>query len=112
MHLKPSPDALAQQLYLLTLTLEHALGREDWEEANALFLRREAVLDLLESVQITPSANQVLGQVQHLEASMINQLRTMQMQLASEQRADHEGRRARKVYRTSGSPTMGVTLAG
>lgn len=109
---KPSPDALAQQLYLLTLTMEHALGREDWEEANALFTRREEVLGLLEGVGITASANLVLGQVQQLESGMVEQLRTMQIQLAHEHRTDHEGRRARKAYRTTDSATMGVTLAG
>lgn len=112
MPLKPSPDALAQQLWLLTLTLEHALGREDWEEANALFNRREEVLMQLEGLPITATADAMLGQVQQLECGMIDQLRTMQIQLASEHKTEMDSRRARKAYRTSSSATMGVTLAG
>lgn len=111
MPLKPSPDALAQQLWLLTLTLEHALGREDWEEANALFNRREDVLLQLEGLRITATANAMLGKVQQRESGMIDQLRTMQIQLASEHKTEMDGRRARKAYRTSSSATMGVTLA-
>lgn len=100
---KPSPDALAQQMLLLTLALDHALGREDWQESNALFQRREQILDQLESVPLTRSVNDVLAHIQLLEADMVDRLRTMQRSLAQDQRDQWESRRARRAYRAPGT---------
>ncbi|MCC7435479.1 MAG: hypothetical protein IT363_12400 [Methanoregulaceae archaeon] len=104
MQVKPSPDALAQQMLLLTLALDHALGREDWEESNALFHRREQILDQLEAVPMTRSVNDVLAKIQVLEADMVDRLRTMQRSLAQDQRDQWESRRARRAYRGTGMP--------
>lgn len=103
MRVKPSPDALAQQMLLLTLALDHALGREDWQESNALFSRREQLLDQLESVPMTRSVNEVLSKIELLEANMVDRLRSMQRSLAQDQRDQWESRRARRAYRGAGT---------
>lgn len=103
---KPSPDALAEQMLLLTLALDHALGREDWEESNALFLRREQILDQLEGLPHSPKSSTVLGKVQILEANMIERLRAMQIGLARDHQVELDARRARKAYHDGTSTLM------
>lgn len=95
---QPSHDALAQQMLLLTLALDHALGREDWEEANALFTRREEILDQMDSLIPTRTSRLILGQVQTLEADMIERVRSMQLSLANDHRQNWEVQRARATY--------------
>jgi len=103
---KPSPDALAQQLLLLTYALDHALGREDWEESNSLFLRREEILGQLERLPRSTTSNETLDRIQLLEANMIERLRSMQIGLARDHKAEIDSHKARRAYHDGATTLM------
>jgi hypothetical protein len=96
--LKPNPEALAEQLFLLTLATEQAIGREDWNEANALFDRRDDILARLEALQLTPSARKRLNDVGSLEKAFATRLREWRRSLLDQICAERKERNAASAY--------------
>lgn len=96
--LKPNPEALAEQLFLLTLATEQAIGREDWNEANALFDRRDHILGRLEALRMTPAARQRLDDVSSLEKALSTRLREWRRSLLEEITVERRERSAASAY--------------
>lgn len=106
MPLKPSPEALAEQLFLLTLATEQAIGREDWLEAGALFDRRDEILSRLEALSITPAARKRLEDVGRLEAAFATRMNEWRRTLLDQIAVDRRERKAASAYGKSGSSAI------
>ncbi len=100
MRRRDCPDALAEQLLLLTLATEQALAREDFGEATALFDRRDQILTRLEALALTPGAERRLGEVQVIEAGLAARLREWRTSLVEQIVAGRREGRAASAYRS------------
>lgn len=103
MRLNPSPEALAEQMLLLTLAADQAFSREDWQEAEALMDRRAQILSRLETVTITPSASAHLDQVQRLEATLLGRMNAQRSNLIGDIIQERRQNHAAATYRQAGS---------
>lgn len=95
---KASSEALAEQLYLLTLATEQALVKEDWVESDALFRRRDEILTKLESMLLTEAAITRLGEVQRIESELASSLKRWKSSLVEQITAGKRERKAVNVY--------------
>lgn len=103
MRLEASPEALAEQMLLLTLAADQALTREDWDEARALMDRREAILTRLEQVELTPEAEEHLDQVQRLEAMLLARMNAHRSEVIGQIILDRRQSQAADHYRRAGA---------
>jgi hypothetical protein len=69
--MQPNPEAVVQQLYLVSLALEQAIVTENWAETNSLFESRAALIEKLSHVKIAGRAKEIMLLVQQHEAKLI-----------------------------------------
>ncbi len=94
---KMSPEALSEQLLLLTLATEQALIKEDFSEASALLNRREQLLAILGELKQSDRSRRTLVEVQRRERSLMDSLQRWKSSIVDEMAV---GIRSRKMAGT------------
>lgn len=74
--MRPNPDALAQQLYLVSLALEQAMGTENWDEAEALLHSRLELIGRLEGLRLAGRAKEIMILVAEHEDKLLAAMAT------------------------------------
>ncbi|MEQ1823125.1 MAG: flagellar protein FliT [Fimbriimonadaceae bacterium] len=99
--MQPNPEALAQQLYLVSLALERALMAEDWVEVDALFGSRANLIERLQTVRPVGRARELIDLVQTHEKGLFARLNSIRSAIGQEMGTMDRARIAERAYQTS-----------
>ena len=91
------PDALLDRLLLLTLTLEDAVRREDFQEMDSLFRQRDRTLDALEPLKI-PNTHPTVQHVMEADRRLGLILATRSQETVAEIRRTRAHGKAQRAY--------------
>ena len=97
--MRPNPQALADQLLLLTLATEQAIVSEDWAEVDGLFVRREDILDKLGGLPIAKDVSHQLEQIQRLEGALLGRLESMRSSVVGQIIQERRQGKAAQLYK-------------
>lgn len=96
-----APDRATQaveRLLLVTLALEDSLRDEQFAESNALFVEREAILEELRDLVLTPKTQVSVSRVQAVEKRILGFLSDWRTAAIRELDGPNQGRRASNAY--------------
>lgn len=94
------PDQALDRLLLLTLTLEDALRREDYDEADSLFRQRDRAMDQIAPLGI-PRSNPKVAQILASDQRLGLFLATRSQEAAEAIRRVQNQTRARRAYQAA-----------
>ncbi|MEQ1933253.1 MAG: flagellar protein FliT [Fimbriimonadaceae bacterium] len=99
--MQPNPEALAQQLYLVSLALERALLAEDWVEVDALFNGRATLIERLQDLRPVGRARTIIDMVQNHEKGLFSCLSAIRSSIGQEMGAMDRARTAERAYQSA-----------
>jgi hypothetical protein len=96
--LRPNPEALAQQLYLVSLALEQSIATETWDEVDALIQSRTQLIDKLSSETLAGRAKEIMLLVSEHEPRLIGAVQNAKRSTANESAAFTLAQKAAQAY--------------
>lgn len=96
--MRPNPEALAQQLYLVSLALEQSIVAENWGEADSLLQSRTQLIDKLTGLPIAGRAREIMDLVTEHEDRMMGVVRDAKRETGSDAAAFALAQKASQAY--------------